>query len=146
MNIDGFNGVCPNCKGKLEIDNNKGCYRCHHCGAEFRFNESDSVAAERIRSNANIRAEHDKNETYKTIQKMKGNVELEKSRHRITRLFLWVIIIIVLIGSYAGWRLVHRIDSYQEKQSHKGKIEITSTITDYNDKRYNDIEMYLKDK
>ena len=145
MDIERNNGICPNCRGKLEIDNIKGCYRCLHCGTEFRFKESDRVTAERIRSDANVRAEHDRNETYKTIQSMKGKVEIEKSKHKITRLFLWAIIIVILIGSYAGWRLVHRIDNYQVEQSHKGKIEITSTITDYSGTRFNDMEMYLRD-
>ena len=145
MDYDGNNGICPNCRGKLVVDNDKGCYRCLHCGTEFRFKESDKVAAERIRSDANVRVEHDRNETYKTIQKMKGKVEIEKSKHKITRLFIWAVIIIVLIVSYAGWKLVHKINNYQEEQSHKGKIEITTTITNYKGTRFNDMEMYLRD-
>ena len=114
MNNKNFNMVCPNCKGKMVIDRDNGCLRCLHCDTEIPLDESDDVVIERIRNNAKLRSEINRNETNKTIQKMQGKVEIEKSKHKVTRLFIMAFIIVVLIGAYAGWRIVHRIDNYQD--------------------------------
>ena len=145
MNNKNFNMVCPNCKGKMVIDRDNGCLRCLHCDTEIPLDESDDVVIERIRNNAKLRSEINRNETNKTIQKMQGKVEIEKSKHKVTRLFIMAFIIVVLIGAYAGWRIVHRIDNYQEEMSHRDKIQITSTVSDFEGKRFSDMEMYLKD-
>ena len=139
MNNKNFNMVCPNCKGKMVIDRDNGCLRCLHCDTEIPLDESDDVVIERIRNNAKLRSEINRNETNKTIQKMQGKVEIEKSKHKVTRLFIMAFIIVVLIGAYAGWRIVHRIDNYQEEMSHRDKIQITSTVSDFEGKRFSDM-------
>lgn len=136
---------CPNCNGRMVIDNEKGCYRCLHCGTEIRFEESDRVTIERIKSNERIKAEQEKNEAYKTIQKMKGNVEIEKSKHKSVRVLLWVILIFGLIAAFAGWKAIHKIENAYDVSVHKDDISITQTMVNYQGTTFEDMERCFKD-
>jgi len=143
---NGRNGMsCPNCNGRMVIDNDKGCYRCAYCGTEIPFIESDRVTIERIKSNARVRAEHEKSEASKSIERMKGNVEIEKSKHKSVRVLLLVILIFGLIAAFAGWRAIHKIEKAYDVSIHKDDIAITETIVNYQGTTFEDMERCLKD-
>lgn len=67
------NGICPNCGGKLDIDQSCENITCPYCGTQFAvddlLNSSDAVRIEKIKS-----------QTYKEMETKKMEHEIEKEK------------------------------------------------------------------
>jgi len=132
---------CKSCNGTMTLSSDRKVLSCPYCESTELIVESDSVAKQRIKSDAYKEVQFSKDKTKKDIVIAKQEHEIRKEKTNFKRTITWIIIGVALFIAFEAFCMF--MAGYFD--NHDGEIKVSASSNELKGENYENVIERLED-